>query len=248
MFTIHEGIIQSDNFTKDVHIIHGFTTRLLGDMCDPSKRIGVVKTIGFDPSLTCWQHQTHSTVVSILNSHPFGGIYESDGIILPNIESLLAQGVLLTVHVADCIPVLFFDPKRKSIAVAHSGWKGTLGGICSEIIHGMINTGSTVDSIKIALGPHIRPCCYNSDSLRLEKFKERFGNAALGKTASGVDSIDLMNALVFDALAQGIKPGNIDVSAVSCTSCHPKEYFSYRSDKGNLSGEIMGFIGYNRLS
>ncbi len=32
----------------------------------------------------------------------------------------------LTVTVADCFPVYFFDPTKNIIALAHSGWRGTV--------------------------------------------------------------------------------------------------------------------------
>ncbi len=40
-------------------------------------------------------------------------------------------GVLLTVTVADCIPVYLVVP-RKAVALLHAGWRGTAGGILSR--------------------------------------------------------------------------------------------------------------------
>jgi len=34
--------------------------------------------------------------------------------------------ICLTVLQADCVPLLFFDLKKKAIGVAHAGWKGTV--------------------------------------------------------------------------------------------------------------------------
>ncbi len=40
--------------------------------------------------------------------------------------------VILTVTVADCVPIYFFDPKNKAIGLAHAGWRGTLQNIASR--------------------------------------------------------------------------------------------------------------------
>ena len=39
-----------------------------------------------------------------------------------------APGVLLTVTVADCVPVYLVVPGR-GVALLHAGWRGTAGGI-----------------------------------------------------------------------------------------------------------------------
>ena len=42
-----------------------------------------------------------------------------------------APGVLLTVTVADCIPVYLAVP-GKAVALLHAGWRGTAGGILAR--------------------------------------------------------------------------------------------------------------------
>ena len=35
-------------------------------------------------------------------------------------------GLLLTIRIADCLPVLLVDPRRRAVAVVHAGWRGAL--------------------------------------------------------------------------------------------------------------------------
>ena len=46
-------------------------------------------------------------------------------------------GVLLAVSVADCTPILVFDPKNKAVAAIHAGWRGTAAGIVTKTLHYM---------------------------------------------------------------------------------------------------------------
>ncbi len=223
-------------------VVCGFTTREAGDMTNREKREAFVKTIRFHPDAVYWQHQTHGSSVTVLTGND-QHVVESDASILPYGEN--TAGKLLTVHTADCVPILFWDQKTGMIAVAHSGWKGTLGGMCGNTIRTMAQCGALPSSIHVVIGPHIRPCCYDVDPSRVELFSKRFGSASLGTTTDGKASIDLLNAIVSDALTNGISGHAIDISCVSCTKCHPDEFFSYRRDNGKLTGEILGYIGYN---
>jgi copper oxidase (laccase) domain-containing protein len=42
--------------------------------------------------------------------------------------------VNLIVYTADCMPMTFFDPIKKVIGIAHSGWRGTIAGIGIKMI------------------------------------------------------------------------------------------------------------------
>lgn len=41
---------------------------------------------------------------------------------------------MVTVH-GDCVPLFFFDKKRKIIGLAHAGWRGTLSDIGGKMIN-----------------------------------------------------------------------------------------------------------------
>lgn len=223
-------------------VVCGFTTLEAGDMTNREKRDAFVKTIRFDPKDVYWQNQTHGISVTVLSGNETR-IVGSDASLLPYGNATV--GKLLTVHTADCVPILFWDQKTGMIAVAHSGWRGTLGGICGNTIRTMEKQGAVIDFIHVIIGPHIRPCCYDVDTNRIEAFTTRFGKASLGTTTEGKPSLDLLNAIVSDVLAGGIVGHAIDISCVTCTKCHPEEFFSYRRDNGKLTGEILGYIGYN---
>ena len=42
--------------------------------------------------------------------------------------------IIIGILTADCVPILFYDPKTKIIGCAHAGWKGALNGIIENTI------------------------------------------------------------------------------------------------------------------
>ena len=86
----------------------------------------------------------------------------------PGIEVLAATdghatsqpGVLLTVAVADCVPVFLLDPQGRRIAIVHAGWRGVVAGILGAGVAHLIDMGAEVDDIRLHLGPHICDVCY----------------------------------------------------------------------------------------
>ena len=109
----------------------------------------------------------HSKTVYAVSSA--GDVYglQGDGILTAN---ALLMPVLTA---ADCMPIFFYERERGVFGVVHSGWKGT--GIVTEAIAVMRETyGADVKYLSVALGPHIRSCCYVVDEERASYFKKNF--------------------------------------------------------------------------
>ncbi len=89
--------------------------------------------------------QCHST--NIVHAKTPGGFENSDGLMTKEF------GVFLTVSVADCVPILIYDPVHKAVAILHAGWRGTANGIVKfglEALH--ITFGSIPANIIACLG------------------------------------------------------------------------------------------------
>lgn len=61
-------------------------------------------------------------------------------------------GLCLAVKTADCIPVLLYDHRRRSIAAIHAGWKGTVQYIVQKTVVAMGSEGLDLSAI---IGPGI---------------------------------------------------------------------------------------------
>ena len=84
-------------------------------------------------------------------------------------------GLLLGVQVADCVPVLIADPKRKAVAAFHAGWRGTLKRIVERGVGRMrLRYGSRPEDLIAVIGPSIGPCCYSVGEEVKHEFESQF--------------------------------------------------------------------------
>jgi len=98
-----------------------------------------------DPIL---MNQVHGVDVIILDQKP-------EAPLLCDALATQTPGLKLTVKTADCAPVLFFDPVAKIAAATHAGWKGAFQGILENTILALLQMGSTIANIHVAIGPHL---------------------------------------------------------------------------------------------
>ena len=65
------------------------------------------------------------------------------------------KNVGIGILAADCAPILFYDPKKKIIGCAHSGWKGALNGIIKNTIKKFNDLNSNTKDLIAVVGPCI---------------------------------------------------------------------------------------------
>jgi YfiH family protein len=82
---------------------------------------------------------------------------EADGIITDS------PGQAIWVASADCTPVLIGDRSTGRAVAIHSGWRGTAQGIVPKAVKQLLNSGSNVDHLVLALGPAIAGEVYQVD-------------------------------------------------------------------------------------
>ena len=174
-------------------------------------------------------------------------------------------GLLLGAQTADCLPILFVDPKKRAVAVVHAGWRGTLARIALKTIGSMqLEFGSKPADLLAALGPAIGSCCYEVGVEFVTKFTAQFVDAhdyfdepRTGDEPNPIQwlnmappghqpppknvHLDLRKANRAQLIAAGLRPQNIHTSDY-CTSCRTDLLFSYRRE-GPISGRLMSVIG-----
>jgi len=72
--------------------------------------------------------QFHSDVVCGFSSAPPREPSSADASITN------APSLLLGIQTADCVPILLLDPKKRTVAAVHAGWRGTLQRIVEKTI------------------------------------------------------------------------------------------------------------------
>ena len=152
------------------------------------------------------------------------------------------KGVLIGVQVADCVPILLYDAKKKVSGAVHAGWRGTAACILKKTIETMNRRfSSEPGDIMVAIGPSIRACCYAVGYDVFDAVASVTGDGLFYRIIGEKHYLDLAAANNHQALSMGIPGQNIQVSE-ECTFCSPEKFFSYRFSKGS-TGRQGGFIG-----
>ena len=148
------------------------------------------------------------------------------------------------VMVADCVPVVLFDPVKRVSAVIHAGWRGTVHRITCNTIREMVECfGCNPADILAGIGPSIGPCCYEVGE-DVRKFVEQSFGTTKGYLIQKQDYVKLHFDLWYANRKQltdhGVKPENIEMSEL-CTQCHPDIFFSSRAS-GGVTGRFAAGI------
>jgi YfiH family protein len=226
-------------------LVHGFSTRILGNMkfgfgSDEEVRKNrqkFAKILGFNPERIVEAEQIHGGQIAAVGKTDIDQeIKGADGLVTHGLK------VYLFVKVADCIPILFFDPMRGVIGIAHAGWRGILAGIGANTVKFMETRFSCIPKdILVGLGPSIGSCCYLVPKKRALKFQKKFGKETV-REKEGRWYLDLKKAVCNDLISAGALPSKIEVFSL-CTACCPNFFFSYRREGESLSGETAAVIG-----
>lgn len=233
---------------------HGFSTRMggvssghLGTMNlsftrgdDPEKVYENFKriagAIGFQQDDLVLSSQVHDTKLRVVTAKDRG-----DGILratVPGIDGLVTneKNVPLYTSYADCVPLLFYDPVHKVIAMAHSGWRGTVTKIGKKMIHFMREKyGSEPSQIIAAIGPSICRSCYEVSEDVAEEFCRVFMEEEIpllmDEKGNGKYQLDLWKANELILKEAGILSENLDITDL-CTCCNSDKLFSHRASHG----------------
>jgi len=239
--TIHD-IYQSPLFDHP-SIIHGFSIKKFGDMRNREKRRDFVTAIGGDEKSLVWQEQVHGDAIHIVTEKDHGKIIQGvDGLVYK--KNLSDSPISLSVHTADCIPLLFFDPVSRVIAAAHAGWRGTVLHIGKKVLQNMHSLGSTITDIRVAIGPRVCGSCYTIIGDREQKFRDEFPtHQDIITVSQEIHTVDIGLANFYDFIDIGIPKISIDVDPSLCTYEKTDDFYSYRRSGKPLQGEILGVIG-----
>ena len=174
----------------------------------------------------------HGTSVEIVDNKSPKLILDADGLITKN------KHVFLSATVADCIPVYFYEPKEKIVAVIHCGWRGIVGGIIKNATKKILALKGKTESLKVVLGPGINKCHFEIKEDVLDKFANHI--EFIIKKDNKI-FVDLKGIIKEQLIASGVDLKNIENND-ECTM-EKDNYFSFRRDKPKLIEAMIAVIG-----
>jgi YfiH family protein len=147
-------------------LTHGFTTIAAGDLSDAALESGAGQAnlarlgarLGFEPAEAITAQQVHGSTVAVVHRCENCG----PGNRVPHTDALLTEEPWpLLIRVADCFPVIVYEPSAKEVAVVHCGWRGAVGGVLPRAVGRLLKeSGGRVSEMRAGIGPGICGGCY----------------------------------------------------------------------------------------
>jgi YfiH family protein len=205
----------------------------------------LAETLGISPENFVMQKQVHGNIVKIVDSgHRGRGVHDYHDS-LPDSDAMITDrpGICLFLFAADCVPVICFDPVKKVIGAAHSGWKGTVKKIAVKTVELMHTSFScNFNDILIGIGPSITVDNYEVGQNVVDAVLEAFGTTEgymRLNDKTGNYHFDLQYAVSKQLTDIGIKQNNIELSDL-CTYDRQDLFFSARKNNtGRFGAGIM---------
>ncbi|MDX2193193.1 MAG: polyphenol oxidase family protein [Gemmatimonadales bacterium] len=178
--------------------------------------------------LTVLGHQVHGPAVRW--AEPGEGWRLVEGV---DGHATAAPGVLLTVTIADCIPVYLVDARSGALALLHAGWRGTAAGILSRGLALLgERAGTRAADVHVHLGVGISGPCY-------EVGREVMDGCGVPAPGPGPWQLDLRAVLADQARAAGVA----EVSTSDWCSARDRDrFFSHRAS-GGTDGRMVAYLG-----
>ncbi len=163
-----------------------------------------IARLGFSPPALA--EQVHGRIVVTVQAPDAEPAVGADGLATD------APGLTLGIYVADCAAIYLVDPRRRAIALVHSGRKGTELNILGEAVQILRESyGTNPKDLVAAVSPCIRPPHYETDFA-----------ATIAVQAREAGIVHFHDA--------GI-----------CTASHPDRYYSYRREQGR-TGRMLALL------
>ncbi|CAM4187368.1 peptidoglycan editing factor PgeF [Campylobacter armoricus] len=142
--------------------------------------------------------------------------FNADGIISDE------KNVALCILSADCLPLLLYDDKKKTIAALHSGRKGCFENILKEAVLKMQESFNTqTKNLKLIISTGICAKNYEINGEILDYSKKNFASFL------HENKLDLKALVKFQANNLGIK----DIFDINLCTFDDKRFFSYRKNQ-----------------
>lgn len=187
--------------------------------------------LGFSPEQLAWSKQVHGAEIRLVEEP--GGAEGYDALITN------VPGIFLAVSIADCTPILIYDPENRAAAAIHAGWRGAAANIIGKTLDAMRRhfgtngdaclayVGTCIDECSFEVGPEVA-AQFDGVFTRFDPERNKF-------------FVNLKKVCAAQLAARGVLETRLEISPYS-TVLHNADYFSHRKEQG-VTGRMMGVIG-----
>jgi polyphenol oxidase len=195
----------------------------------------VAAALGADLTAFVFASQVHGADARIVSGADRGrGARDAAGAVGPADALVTADpGTVLTILVADCVPVVLYDPVAHVLACVHAGWRGTVARATRAALTAMRSLGASAHNVIAGIGPAISPGAYRVGQQVADAAGEAFGRRAgplLRPAGPGQWLFDLWAANRQTLRDAGVPDGQIHLAAMP-TGPDPGLFFSHRAEQ-----------------
>lgn len=201
---------------------------------------GFLAALGITPPQLHFVRQVHGTEVLYPLPTAVGAcVGEADALVVG------AGGGAAGIVSADCVPLLMGDPSSGAVAAVHAGWRGLVRGVAPAAIAGLQRRyGVAPGSLRVALFPHIRSCCFEIGE-EVAAPLARVSVRAVCRRPGQARPFGMMSeALLAQLHGAGVRPEHIE-DVPGCTCCDAERFVSFRRD-GVGAGRHWAVIASHR--
>jgi polyphenol oxidase len=193
----------------------------------------VAEVLAAEPGDFVFCNQAHGREVHVVSAadRGRGSLSLTDAIDKTDALVTAEPGIVLVVMVADCVPIVLYDPLAHVLACVHAGWRGTVARVSEAAVAAMRALGASPGNIVAGLGPAISPDRYQVGDDVAEAAKEGLGSAAaevIRPDGAGKWLFDLWAANQVVLREAGLLDEHVNVAAIPTGSPGPGLFFSDR--------------------
>jgi polyphenol oxidase len=194
----------------------------------------VVEAIGADFDSLVMPLQVHKGEVAVVTAADRGSGARSLDDAIADTDAIVTDepGVVLAVMLADCVPVIVFDPLTPAVGVAHAGWGGTVNHVTRNTVLALTqHYGSNPADMLAGVGPSIGPASYEVGDDVAQQARAAFPAVDVVRSqADGKYLFDLWESNVADLVAAGVPRDSIEVAGID-TFASADRFFSHRRQR-----------------
>jgi len=206
--------------------------------------------LGADPANFVFAAQVHGSRAEVVSAADRGRGTLAAGDAAGPADALVTAtpGTVLAILVADCVPIVLYDPAAHVLACVHAGWRGTVARTAQAALAAMCSLGTRPEDVIAGIGPSVAAGSYQVGEEVAAAARDAFGEEAAG--AAQDDSGQQAQALLCPAptggpgqwlfdlpaanrhilRAAGVPDGQIHVAATP-TGPGPGLFFSHRAER-----------------
>jgi hypothetical protein len=237
-------------------VTHGVFTRKGGESAAPWLSLNLGGNVGDDPAAVRHNHERMYSALKVSEERACSvwqvhgaDVIMANGPVRGRRWLALADSMVtdrpdtpLSMRFADCTPLLFHDPVRGVIGMAHAGWRGTVQGVGSNTVRAMCDSyGCQPSDIRAGIGPSIGPEKYQIGEEVVDAVRGYFGTVdglIRRDPDDGTAYLNLWEANRLDLERAGVE--QIEIAEL-CTASRTDEFFSHRAENGRTGrfGAVM---------